>query len=148
MISAGLDVRRIARADWEWISAWFDDAELDRWLGPMDQEWLEHVLSDREGVQLVVESGEGVPVALMGCAWDPSGTRHGVTDIAVNPRLRRSGIGRQSLAAAITWDAHPPTDGWMAFVDPDNDAAFHFFSTAGWSRQGLDDGMHRFCLGR
>jgi ribosomal protein S18 acetylase RimI-like enzyme len=145
-IEGRLEVRRVARADWGWISEWFSDAELDRRLGPLDEQWLEHVLSDREGVQLVVESGKGVPVALIGCAWAPDGLGHVVTDIAVNPRLRRSGIGRQALASAITWDAHPPTKDWIAFVDPDNDTAFSFFSAIGWSYKDLEDGMHRFCL--
>jgi Acetyltransferase (GNAT) family len=141
-----LHVRRITRADWEWIRAWFGDEELNRRLGPLDEEWLEHVLSESDGVQLVVNVTDGTPVALAGCAWDPAGSAHAITDLAVCPWMRRSGIGRQALVSVVTWDGHPPTEGWVAFVDPDNHAAFEFFSASEWRRGGLDDGMHRFGL--
>ncbi|MGB3481420.1 MAG: GNAT family N-acetyltransferase [Mycobacterium sp.] len=136
----------MTRADWGWISAWFGDEELNRRLGPLDDEWLEHVLSETEGVQLVVNGADGTPAALAGCAWDGSGSEHAITDLAVCPRMRRSGIGRRALLSVVTWAGHPPTKGWVAYVDPDNPGAFEFFSANGWRLDGLDDGMHRFGL--
>ncbi len=136
-------VRPMVRSDWRWISDWFRDAELDRRLGPVDEEWLEHVLSDRDGVQLVLEDDER-PVALVGCVWDRSGVEHGITDLAVNPQLRHSGIGREAVTSTLAWAQHPAAKRWIVFVDADNAAAFSFFSAIGWSQQGIDDGMHRF----
>ncbi|WP_234789994.1 GNAT family N-acetyltransferase [Mycolicibacterium fortuitum] len=138
-------VRPMVRSDWRWISDWFRDAELDRQLGPIDDEWLEHVLSDHGGVELVVEDDHGQPAALVGCVWDRSGDEHAITDLAVNPRLRRSGIGREAVTATLAWAEHPAAKCWIAFVDVDNSAAFSFFSAIGWRHEGLDDGMHRFC---
>ncbi|ULN45455.1 GNAT family N-acetyltransferase [Mycolicibacterium goodii] len=139
-----VSARRMTRADWEWISEWFGDEELNARLGPLDDEWLEHVLSERDGVQLVVTAAGGAAVALVGCAWDPAGEAHVITDLAVCPWMRRSGIGGRALTSVLTWAAHPPTKRWIAFVDPDNHAAFEFFSANRWRLNGLDDGMHRF----
>ncbi|MGB3476393.1 MAG: GNAT family N-acetyltransferase [Mycobacterium sp.] len=139
-----LRVRAVVRADWNWIAEWFRDPELDRRLGPVDDEWLDYVLSDHDGAQLVVERDTGQPVALAGCVWDRSGTEHGITDFAVDPRLRRSGIGTQALTSVLTWVGHPAAKRWIAFVELDNSAAFNFFSAIGWDAQGIEDGMHRF----
>ncbi|GEB16877.1 hypothetical protein SAMN05421671_3251 [Pimelobacter simplex] len=79
------DARPLVRADWAWVQAWFTDATLDRELGPLDEEWLEHVLADQEGVELVVTDCGGAAVALVGVAWDPDGATHGITDLAVDP---------------------------------------------------------------
>ncbi|OBC12092.1 acetyltransferase [Mycobacterium sp. 852013-50091_SCH5140682] len=134
----------MTRRDWQWVEQWFRDVELDQRLGPLDEEWLEHVLSDREGVQLVVESVSGTPVALVGCAWDPAGFEHGITDLAVCPWTRRTGIGQRALKSVLEWHGHPPATRWVAFVDPDNHAAQAFFSAIGWNPAGIEDGMHRF----
>lgn len=137
-------VRRVTRPDWYWISSWYRDAELNQRLGPVDESWLEHVLADESGAQLVVEDDTGTPVALVGCVWDPSGAGHVITDLSVDPALRRHGIGRRALSAALTWKGHPETRCWTAFVDDDNRGAFAFFSAIGWTYTGKDDDMHRF----
>jgi GNAT superfamily N-acetyltransferase len=137
-------VRRFARPDWPWVRRWFEDETLDRELGPLDTEWLEHVLAERDGVELVVEDGAGSPVALVGVVWDPDGAEHAITDLAVAPDLRRTGVGRTALTEVLGWAGHPPTTGWIAFVDPENAAAFAFFTALGWAYQGVDGEMHRF----
>lgn len=139
-----MELRRLTREDWSWVQEWFQDEELDDELGPLDEEWLDYVLEQQDGVQLVaVEDGE--PVALVGCVWSPDGReRHGITDIAVSPRHRRSGLGRRAAAAVTGWAGHPSGGGWMAFVDPENENAFAFFHALGWTFRGLDDSMYRF----
>lgn len=109
----------------------------------MDLDWFDHVLDDSAGVHLVVEA-DLRPVALAGCAWDPDGIGHALTDLAVDPSRRGSSIGRRALSAVLAWAGHPPARGWVAFVDPDNKAAFGFFTAIGWCHDGIDDGMHRF----
>ena len=137
-------VRRVNRTDWDWIASWYRDPELDRRLGPMDESWLEHVLADDSGAQLVVEDDTGTPVALVGCVWDPSGAGHVISDLAVAPALRGRGVGRHALAVAQHWQGHPETRCWTAFVDDDNGGAFAFFSAIDWTYTSVDDGMHRF----
>lgn len=52
-----LHVRQVTGADWEW--EWIGDEELNRRSGPLDEEWLEHVLSESDGVQFVVNVTDG-----------------------------------------------------------------------------------------
>ncbi|WP_353116010.1 GNAT family N-acetyltransferase [Microbacterium sp.] len=138
-----LAARRMTRDDWHWISEWFSDPTLDRELGPLDEEWLDYVLCEEDGVQLVVADENG-PVALVGCVWDPRGAEHGITDLAIDPRRRRSGLGGPVVAAVLSWPGHPPTTGWIAFVDPGNDPALRFFPAIGWRDEGPDGEMRRF----
>lgn len=145
--------RRITRADWEWIQRWFADETLDRELGPLDTEWLEHVLSDTAGVQLVIEAahpatGQLAPIAIVGVAWGDAVSGHGITDLAIDPARRGYGLGRSAIDATIAWPEHPPADFWIAFVDQENTGAHTFFTAIGWTYEGLDgeddEAMHRF----
>lgn len=136
-------VRMLRASDWGWLSRWFTDPDLANELGPLDAEWLEHVLNDSEGVQLVVEDGAGRPLATVGCTWDPTGHSHIITDIAVDPLLRRRGVGRRALDAAIRWPRHPKTGMWTAFVHIDNHAARAFFTALGWTHADTSDEMDR-----
>lgn len=141
-----LTARRLHASDWPWIQEWFGDPVLDTRLGPLDEEWLREALTAQDGVHLVVRDPTGHPVALLGCVWDDSGDAHAFTDVAVNPVLRGRGYGRRALRTAMADPAHPPCRGWLAFVDPDNAAAFAFFARCGWQHDGTDDGMHRFTI--
>lgn len=149
--------RRVTRADWEWIQRWYADETLDRELGPLDTDWLEHVLSSTEGVQLVIEAahpatGLLAPIAIVGVAWGDESSGHGITDLAIDPARRGYGLGRTAIDATIAWPEHPPTTSWIAFVDQDNTGARSFFTAIGWSYEGLDgegdDAMHRFATTR
>ncbi len=88
---------------------------------------------------------KGGPRRLVGCVWDPTGDEHAITDLAVAPQLRRSGIGREAVAATVAWAGHPAAKRWIAFVEVDNPSAFKFFPAIGWCHEGIEDGMHRFC---
>lgn len=145
--------RRMVREDWEWIQRWFEDETLNRELGPLDDEWLEHVLADTEGVQLVIESahpstGQLAPIAVVGVAWGDGEHGHGITDLAIDPARRGFGLGRSAIDATIAWPEHPETESWIAFVDTDNTGARSFFTAIGWTYEGLDgeadEAMHRF----
>lgn len=140
-----LGVRAMTRDDWAWIADWFHDEVLERELGPLDEDWLEYVLADESGVQLVVTMGEH-PAALVGCTWDQSEREHGITDLAVDPTRRGTGLGRLAIEVVLAWPGHPPAERWIAFVDQDNPPAHRFFTAIAWSYEGVDDGMHRFSL--
>ena len=53
-----MQLRKFVRDDWSWVQAWFQDDLLNRELGPLDRAWLEHVLVDADGVQLVAMEGD------------------------------------------------------------------------------------------
>ncbi|MDR6868287.1 GNAT superfamily N-acetyltransferase [Microbacterium resistens] len=141
MTDAPLLVRPIVRADWPWIQEWFADPALDRELGPLDQEWLDHVLDHPEGVELVVKDAHG-PVGLVGVVWGTGPLPHVITDLAVSPALRGRGLGRLIVQAVRRWDGHPDHREWQAFVDTGNDAAQLFFTRIGWTHLGVEDAMH------
>lgn len=143
MMTVELSLRLFARSDWAWAQAWFGDQTLNATLGPLDDEWLHAALSGIDGPQLVMHDDNG-PVSFVGVVWDPDGRRHVITDLAVDPRRRRTGLGHRVLTAALSWSGHPPARGWTAFVGVDNHAAKAFFRAAGWRNNGLDDGMSRY----
>ena len=172
-LGADARARRLERADWEWVSRWFTDDTLARELGPLDEQWLEHVLSDSTGVELVIEAvhpatGRPAPIALVGVVWghlagdtetpDADGSpshggadaSHAITDLAIDPARRGFGLGRIALAATMSWPGHPPAQSWVAFVDPGNDPARQFFRALGWNDEGIDGSvepaMHRFAI--
>jgi len=139
-------VRRLVRSDWAWIEEWFRDTELNGELGPLDLEWLDHVLGEHDGVELVVEES-GSPVALVGCVWGDTENDHAITDFAVDPARRRTGLGVSALSAVLAWEGHPtPRAGgrWTTYVMEDNRRAHAFFTAQGWTDLGVDDGMHAF----
>lgn len=137
-------IRQFTRDDWHWVQQWFEDETLNNELGPLDEEWLEYVLAEETGVQLVYCEADGSPAALIGCAWDSTGTEHGITDLAVNPSRRTRGVGRRAVDATLAWTGHPASERWVAFVDPENAPAFSFFSALGWQHEGRDGLMERF----
>jgi len=131
------------RDDWAWIQEWYTDPVLDRELGPLDEDWLEFVLADHDGAQLVVEE-DGEPVALVGVAWGHDALPHAITDLAVAPERRREGLGRRVVHAVQGGERIPEERAWEAYVDPGNAPAAAFFLSIGWSPLGLDDGMLTF----
>lgn len=117
---------------------------MHRELGPMDTDWLNAVLSETNGVQLVAVVGS-VPVALIGCVWgaDQNGS-HYVTDIAVAPDRRGQGLGSRALQLVITWPGHRPTSKWTAFVNPRNTLARAMLRRGLWKETGMSDEMMQF----
>lgn len=140
-----MELRVFSAGDWPWVQDWFRDPILDRELGPMDTDWLDAVLSERDGVQLVAII-QARPVALVGCVWghQPDGL-HGVTDVAVAPGMQRRGIGSRALDLVLEWPGHPPSRGWMAVVNPLNVVARSFLTKQGWQEGAPQEGgMIRF----
>ena len=134
-------LRRVRRTDWPWLQSWFRDEVLNRELGPINDAWLEHVLIEEDGVQLVAQS-KGTPCALVGTLWAPDPCdRNTLTDIAVDPGRRSQGIGRSVLRAVQNWCHVPPGKGWEAFVSARNEPAQLFLRSAGWLAVTQSDGM-------
>lgn len=139
-----MEFRLFTADDWSWVQEWFKDAVLDRELGPMDRDWLDAVLTERNGVQLVAII-EGRPVALVGCLWgNDEHPSHYITDIAVAPELRGQGLAVRTLQGVLAWPGHRPMDRWTAFVNPRNVAAQTLLRKCRWQEVGMSDGMLKF----
>lgn len=144
---ASLTVRPFVAADFEEYRRWYEDAELDEQLGPMDDAWLDYVLSDSEGAQCVWLDGERM-VAVVGLAIDPEQGAWVITDIAVDPARRRHGLGRRAVEAVMAQPQFSTLSRWLAYVMADNPTAHHFFTSLGWAQthDPPDDEMTRFRL--
>lgn len=139
-----MELREFSLDDWPWVLEWFQDAILNRELGPMDTDWLDAVLAERNGVQLVAMR-EGQPVALIGCAWGlDQDQSHYITNIAVAPSMRGQGVGMQALDLVMAWPGHPPAVKWTAFVNPRNTPAQSLLRKSEWQAIGVSDGMIAF----
>ena len=141
---ARMELRQFSVDDWSWVQEWFQDALLDRELGPMDADWLGAVLAERNGVQLVTTI-QTKPAVLIGCVWGTDRhSSHYITDIAVAPGLRGQGLASRPLQLVTTWPGHPPIAKWTAFVNPRNSPAQSLLRKNHWKEVGMSDGMMKF----
>lgn len=110
--------------------AWFEDPILDKALGPaVDEEWLEHILTDEKGRQLVALKADvlAAVVGLVVSLEDPQ--TWFITDIAVAPNWRGHGVGRAVVTRLPEFlDANVLT----AYVERSNELARRFFEGLGW----------------
>lgn len=146
-----MEMRNFLREDYQTYLAWFEDPDLNRELGPMDNQWLEYVLNESppkefcffEDEQLVAVVGTEVPASKAETTWY-------VTSIAVNPTMKRQGIGKHALQLLIETHSlreNPPKT-WIAWVDQSNSAARKFFKELAWkeSVKPDNDDMFQFRL--
>ena len=140
------DLRLFAATHFTEYLSWYADAELNDQLGPMDDEWLDFVLTDQEGRQFSYLE-DGRLSAVIGVAPDPDKDVWVVTDLAVNPALRRHGIGRRALTAVTEYGEFLSRPRWLAYVMSGNPVAHRFFTAQGWQcvagPEG-EDGMYSF----
>ncbi len=133
-----MQIRPFQAGDFPAYESWFADPVLNAQLGPMDREWLQHVLADTAGAQYSVLRGDEL-VAVVGiCLPAEAHPYYFITDLAVRPELRGTGVGRQAQALLMT---HPDLQGstlWRAGVMPDNPGALAFLARLGWARREPD----------
>jgi GNAT superfamily N-acetyltransferase len=145
-----LKIRPFSREDNAEYAAWFEDAELQRELGPawLDDE-LDEVVDDQAGCMWAVQRGEEL-VAVMGVDYpDADHPTYAINTLAVRPDLRGTGVARDVVAGVRA--QHQLKDGeyWLAFVNDGNCQAKCFFEKLGWECKGeppANDGMYRFEL--
>ena len=126
-------IRRFTQDDFAQYRSWYADLALNEQLGPMDEDWLTAVLGKEEGMQYSYFESERL-VAVLGISFHPVELAWVFTDIAVDPALKRRGIGQRALQAVMAAESREHGDSWMAYVMPDNLPACRFFSAQGWQR--------------
>jgi GNAT superfamily N-acetyltransferase len=115
-------------------AAWFADPALDRYLGPLDEEWLDAVLHERdeEGATWAVFRAEEL-VAVVGTCFDQERPGHAtITELAVKPTLQRCGIGTAALQYLLTLHRQHGIYAHSAFVAFDNLPARRCIERAGF----------------
>jgi len=141
-----LEFRRFQQGHYPAYAAWFVDPELDRWLGPMDQEWLDAVLAEpaTEGITWAVFRDEAL-VAVIETVFDPQGhLPAGITAIAVKPSLRRQGIGGAVLHKLLALHHAQGIDAHVAYVAQDNESARRLVEGVGFAPTAAEADEHGY----
>lgn len=125
--------------------SWFTDIELNKRLGPIDKDWLDHVLNEENGRQYAFTDGKKL-VAVAGIIL-PNGLHdyYTLTDMAVCPKFKNQGLGSKVLKQLIEM-YHSENKSWKAHVDHDNEAAIQFFKKNGWSSDHTLDNENMICF--
>ena len=71
-------------------------------------------------------------------------TIHVITDLAVDPAQRRTGLGHRVLYDMMAWNDHPQTEKWVAYVATNNHPAAEFLASSGWIEDDHPTNMRRF----
>ena len=130
-MSGSWNIRPFSEHDFEYYSSWFEDEELNRRLGPLDEEWLSHVLNSKDGEQWVV-TRNNIMMAVVGVIFPiPSHPHHVISDLAVNPKYKRQGIGKKTIELLISLKGYKGAH-WLAYVDHRNEIAKEFFKNLHW----------------
>ena len=127
------------REFYEEYLSWFADAELNRHLGPMGEDWLGAVLSEpeNEGVTWAVFRGAEL-VGVASVSYDPENKRPaGITAVAVKPALRGQGIGSEIMREVLARDHARGIREHTGIVSPDNPGAQRFLEKLGFERVGV-----------
>lgn len=140
-----LEFRRFQEKDFQEYASWFADPELDRWLGPMDQEWLEAVLSEKEseGTTWAVFRDEAF-VAVAETVFDSEGRRAATTALATQPGLRRQGIGAAVLEELLDQYRRKGVCKHVAFVHEDNRTARRCLERVGFELSSAQPNEHGY----
>ncbi len=134
-----LGFSNFGKEHFEDYKSWFEDAHLNQALGGIDEEWLSHVLYDKEGVELAVMQDDSL-VAVVGVVLPK--TNHNfytITNMAVKPGMTRRGLGSLILARLLNLYVLKPGEYWGAYVEYSNIKAQRFFEKNNWKRIDEDD---------
>ncbi len=118
--------RKFEKIDFTEYKKWYQDAELNKYLWPMDSDWLEAVLSETDWCEYSFFRNW----KLIGVVWikfPKQDTSYYITDFAINPQFKKKGLGSQVLRKVF--DIHPlkPDEIWTTFVSEKNTIAKSFF---------------------
>ncbi len=125
--------RRFRRADFSEYQSWFQYPEVSKWLGDIDQDWLDYILTDTGGVEYAFTQQNRL-IAVAGIVLPQAGhPAAAITNLAICPKLFRRGVGSAALRSLV----YEPTDvfssNWIAFVEDGNTAAHALLKKNGWS---------------
>jgi len=122
--------------DFAEYASWFDDAELNTHLGPMDQAWLDATLALTTGATYSAFQDDKL-VGVIGIVYPSEQFPfYVITELATKPSLRRSGIGAGILDALFALHPLETRRHWKAYVADKNAVAKAFFETQGWRATG------------
>ncbi len=128
-----LQYQLFVEAHFEEYSHWFEDQSLNRYLGPIGDDWLEAALTSKpeEGTTLAVIHADTL-VAVADLYFGPGLNECVTAGLAVKPALCRRGYGTRIIETLKTWYRK-----LTVHVDPSNQATLAFLSKAGFLQQSV-----------
>jgi len=141
-----LAFKKFQQAYYPEYAAWFVDPELNRRLGPMDQEWLHAVLAEpeAEGITWAVFRDDEL-VAVIETVFDPDDQRSAVImATAVKPTLRRQGLGTAVLQRLLAMHQTKSIDAHLAYVAQDNESARRLIEQVGFVQTTVEPDEHGY----
>jgi ribosomal protein S18 acetylase RimI-like enzyme len=126
--------KQFQRENYQECASWFTDAELNKRLGPMDDEWLSAILArtEEEGITWAVYLGAEM-VGVVETVFDPEKVLPvGITALAVKPVLRRQGIGSAILRELLVSHNRLGIREHCVFIHMSNEAAHQLFERQGF----------------
>jgi len=138
---AEITCRLFIESDFREYQKWFSDSELYRRLGPLDNEWLEYILSDKSGAQYCFTEAQEI-IGVAGVRFPSDECSHYIlTDLAIRPDIRSTGYGSKLLSFLLSQPEFKTVKTWRTYVDVNNGVATKFFLSLGWvCLQECDDG--------
>jgi len=145
-----LELRRFQLEHFAEYASWFADPELDRHLGPMDQEWLDLVLSQPEGEGITWAVFRGLElVAVIETVFDPANRMPAaITALAIKPGLRRQGIGTSVLRLILSHHKSRGIVEHVALVSIHNPGGWRCFEKAGFAPATAEPNKHGYVMFR
>jgi len=133
---------RFRREYYQEYAAWFSDPELNRQLGPLDEDWLSAVLSEQAAetgdTWVVFLSMEMVGV--VSTVFDPENRfRAGITEIAVKPTRRRQGLAKAILKKLLSDHHDQGIISHVTYIKATNEVSRHLFEGLGFMAQSEPD---------
>ncbi len=130
---------RFRRENFLEYKSWYNDADLNKWLGPMDDDWIDYVLSESDGIEYAVYKSEEM-IAVIGFKFPTSEyPAYFITDFAIKPSMRSKGIGSMILQELVELHQDMP---WYAFIDAANTRVISFFEKNNWKRSSTEPDEH------
>ena len=138
------EFRKFTRADYQAYKSWFNNNALKKTLGDIDEEWLDYIMKDEEGIELTV-SKNGELVCVIGLIYpNAKESSYIITNIAVKPLLKNKGLGTKILTQLIEKTELKQNEYWAAYVEMSNLNGHRFFEKNDWKRMEGDDDMVRY----
>ena len=141
-----LEFKQFQREQYTEYASWFADPELNRRLGPMDQEWLDSVLSQPESAGVTWAVFRGVElVAGVEIVFDPQNEwPAAIAAVATKPALRRQGIASAALRHILELHQEQGITEHMAYISVSNPAGRRCLEKVGFVPADSEPNEHGY----
>lgn len=135
------------RKHFQAYKSWFQNKRIRTALYSIDEEWLDYVLHETDGIEFAVLKG-GYLVGVVGITL-PKETApyYVINNLAVHPSHFGEGFGKAILEKLLQRFPLRAEQCWVAYVEKINTDAQQFFAKCNWTRQKFDkkeDDLIRF----